>query len=223
MERCPKCGRMTWSYCYDRHSMQCCAYECSHEVPMYASREESLKAQTARAEAAEKELAEAEQLVRLGAVALWDASLNGTPFGMGLHKWLSTPEPGDLVIEISTSEAWPGRGQVTCVDRMGRLVSVRDVAFPRDPECPEEDLGSRQVWYIERRDGRLISWENCRFIKVIEQDGETWPWGDERTRPDRSAWLDAALQRHADELSKAVRPWCEDAARDAAVKAEEEG
>jgi len=147
-----------------------------------------------------------ERLIRILGGACWSLSL-GACAKPSLHKWLSEPVPGDIVLEMSTGEHRPPQGKANCADRLGVLLCVKKVRFPAGPECPDEDLGSREVWYIETFDGRLIWWENCKFIKVIEDEMEVASWNPVRERIDRSEWVASALARHADELAKQSRAW----------------
>lgn len=115
--------------------------------------------------------AESERLIETLAYSLYLATLVGDPAPRikELHQTLTHPQPGDLVLEISSIyDARPERAGT----RLGRLES-----FGYEPMwTPEEwaEMGEEssaaipreKVYYITLADGREYRWHNAAFIVV---------------------------------------------------------
>lgn len=75
--------------------------------------------------------------------------LSDIPYLRRLFEDLKNPQPGDMVLEITSAHRYKS------YQRMGKLVSVAD-----------EEAG--KCWKIERvfTDGTIETWRNAEFIKV---------------------------------------------------------
>lgn len=105
--------------------------------------------------------------------ALYDACLvgNATPSVAARFEWLTHPEPGNLVLEISRRLSSPG-------DALGRLLFIAGIRPQTDEEWVEAEADGRwrlsyrhddPYWYIDPLDGsQRTAWTNCTFIRVPE-------------------------------------------------------
>src|SRR2546430_2277388 len=91
------------------------------------------------------------RLLEINAYEVYSATLvgNATPHTQALHKWITNPRVGDLVLETSTLY----HEEIT--DRLGYLRAV--------------DLIDGEMFYtIETLNGDTKRWQNARFIRVVE-------------------------------------------------------
>lgn len=88
------------------------------------------------------------------------------PHALQFFDWCTNPQPGQLVLEISTHSIRPS------IDRLGVLQWAKDLPYDNWEE--EEVDGSapcRTVYRIERLTGEVIDWENCQLIAVRATPG----------------------------------------------------
>lgn len=93
--------------------------------------------------------------VRILGYNLYCLSMHNTPAAALAFKWMSDPQPGDLVIETSTAH-YRDRD----ADAVGRLV--------RKAREPNTNHMLETVWYVERLDGTTERWRNADFIRLPE-------------------------------------------------------
>lgn len=79
------------------------------------------------------------------AFAAYRLAMNNTPFCAAMWRRMESPQPGELVMEISRA------ARAGVVDGFGELVS-----YDRDEATGE----------IRRPDGVLMHWENATFVAV---------------------------------------------------------
>ncbi len=98
------------------------------------------------------------------------------------YNLVKDPQPGDLVVELSTA----------LTDResnFGRLILCREEFVPFN----EEPGGYYdKFWYIETPEGTLARWHNCNFVKVMESMSNA--------TQTNTRWVVEAIKRH--ELDK---------------------
>ena len=75
------------------------------------------------------------------------------------YKWMNDPQPGDLVMEIST---------VASKDHHSRLGRLKRVEKEFVPFGEEEGSYYDTFWCLELPDGSEFRWSNCRFVRVLE-------------------------------------------------------
>ena len=112
--------------------------------------------------------------------ATYRLSLSGTPIALRVFKYLSDPQPGDVVLEISRPLT-PG-GELDC---LGQLLFIAG----RKPttEAEWEDAETQGRWKLDSERGRgpyyIIDpldgsqrncWENATFIRVSPKLAELW-------------------------------------------------
>jgi hypothetical protein len=111
------------------------------------------------------ELPSVERLLEASAYTVYMATLigNAPPAIRALSAWLKHPQPGDLVLEISTIH------QADRVGRLGILERVeQEYADPEDAALPEADRpGTEPVYYLRGLNGRPARWFNASFIRVV--------------------------------------------------------
>jgi len=105
-------------------------------------------------------------LLMVSALELWARTLDGgrSASTEAMYHVLSNPQPGDLVLEISSRQEdnW---------SRFGRLIKVVKEPIDDWSEEDEEINGPRPsetYWYIEDVDGEVHRWYNCVFIRVLD-------------------------------------------------------
>lgn len=83
------------------------------------------------------------------------------------YEYIYNPQPGDLVLEVSTIGADRAKGK-----RFGRLVKIeREFVPSQDPD----DEGYYDTFYhLELPDGSEFKWWNCRFVRVVESIKKVW-------------------------------------------------
>src|SRR5579863_1164207 len=87
------------------------------------------------------------------------------PGDKSMYEQIIHPQPGDLVLEISSRRRHPFDG------RLGWLRKV--VREPWDGEWDEEVDGPRPhetYWYIDGVDGREHRWFDCYFICILDRE-----------------------------------------------------
>ncbi len=108
---------------------------------------------------------------------MYSANLNGTEQGVRLHRWHSSPKPGDLVVEISSLLREDDR------KRVGRLVSVTteplhsDIEWDKikDTDWDGEKRPMEKVYRITLLwDGTECRWTNARFVRIPEFIRDIW-------------------------------------------------
>jgi hypothetical protein len=89
------------------------------------------------------------------ALAAWQAHGEAVKTGRGLTE-MNDPQPGDLVLEISTAFRWIGRENVAPGEALGWLLRVEDDVHVVRPI----------FWPVGE-----FEWSNCKFI-VVERGEE---------------------------------------------------
>ena len=103
------------------------------------------------------------RLIRTLAYNVYSLSLGvGNQNMADAFKWLSDPQPKDLVVEISTM-----RRRERDFEAVGRL--VRKALEPMG----NGSGFSETVWYVELEDARIYRWVNADFIRAPESIS---PW-----------------------------------------------
>lgn len=98
---------------------------------------------------------------------------NPCPAVRDYFQRVTSPRPGDMVLEITNRSAPP-------LDRVGRLISVGMENPPpevlSEEDYDEEEWGrpyppyQEKVWRIRTLDGREFRWWNADFIVIPEGD-----------------------------------------------------
>lgn len=107
------------------------------------------------------------ELLAISAYIAWTNTLcSGRPPNVQMYyERMGKPNVGDLVVETTTSK----RG-VSALDRVGRLISVRE----ETKEVEGWDISvdgpypTYLVYTIETLDGREFGWTNCNFVVIPE-------------------------------------------------------
>lgn len=121
--------------------------------------------------------------LRCSAYRCWRMSLFASAAGYGsraahhtkvLYEWFDRPEPGDLVVELTTAmliasgQGRPGDDGSSLVG-IGRLLwtGVETLRHPDEPEGDGTTYDER-CWYVVEHTGRVVRWRNCDFARVPE-------------------------------------------------------
>jgi hypothetical protein len=75
-------------------------------------------------------------------------------------------QPGDVVVEVSKSFPYGEHS----MDMVGTLICIKD-----------------GFHYIENLEGRLVSWVNCQFVKIL---------GIENSKEEKEKWVRDALEKY---------------------------
>jgi hypothetical protein len=125
-----------------------------------------------------------EVLFALGAAgyAAWSMCLVGNPAPVvsNYHRRVSTPVPGDLVVEISSFSLRMRDGDLPkirgCIGRLVKHQQETQVVDAEGNALSEDEQFTREVWYIEQVDGGVITWENCSFIAIPSTPQQAREW-----------------------------------------------
>lgn len=110
---------------------------------------------------------------------------NQSPAQRAYFKRVTSPEAGDLVLEVTNWRA-------PVIDRIGRLKSVQMENPPPEvlskDDYDEEEWGrpyppyQEKVWRLETLDGREFQWWNANFI-VIPESLKRTPQSPDKEKP----------------------------------------
>lgn len=117
---------------------------------------------------------------------------NPAPFVEALNRRLTSPVPGDWVVEQTAG--WMARRP----EGVGRLIMVRDEPMEGSFD-PDEPRPMDRFWYIENADGRLGRWWNCRFIALPTEMDTAFRLDPEEVaaaEQERREWVENAIVRH---------------------------
>lgn len=113
-----------------------------------------------------------QELIRLLYVmgyGMYTANLNGTPHGIRMHQWHSSPSIGDLVIEVSSLLREDERKSI------GTLVRVAWEPIRTDEEWDKDEHPTEKVHYIKKLwDGEECRWVNASFVRLPQSLQDIW-------------------------------------------------
>lgn len=111
------------------------------------------------------------ELIRLlcaSAYAAYSSSISGR--SQWLHdrfEWFKNPQPGDLVMEISSAFMNDGENRIGYLIRVGMEPMFTDEKWEEDKEDWENDRPQEKIWRIRLlANGEECRWENADFIRV---------------------------------------------------------
>ena len=114
-----------------------------------------------------------ERVLEINVYNLYKSSLigNAPQFILDLHQFLIKPEPGNLVMEITTIHDETRTG--TRIGWLEEIVEQEDHTDEEWKELKEQynetgERPTRTVYYIKTLSGEVQSWDNCQFIRVPE-------------------------------------------------------
>jgi hypothetical protein len=117
------------------------------------------------------------RLIAINAYTAYRNTVVGNPAPAIAEQYARTtnPQPGDLVLEVST--IWKQSRYALEAPRaqypeLGFLLRVEMEPFPREEGETEPDDGAREkVWYIQPLDGSVpeYRWVNANFIRVFTE------------------------------------------------------
>jgi len=119
------------------------------------------------------------KMLAIVGLELWDSHLIGNAPPSHTKRWqrMRSPQPGDLVVETSTSGLWRrGASHPKVETVIGILKKIIQEPFPHEEPWDEESEGQpeplEECFYINLlHDGSESRWTNASFVTILPVEG----------------------------------------------------